>query len=243
MEGVKEPLAPTRATYHHGDSRRTLLETALKLVAERGPEGFSLREAARAVGVSPAAAYRHFADKPELLAALAADGHGRLAAAMEKAAARVSAPDARARAVGALAAIGQAYVDFAVKNPSFFRVMFGSHLRAAGYEPACAPSGRDSYEVLSATLDGLVTTGAIPAERRAGAEIANWSAVHGFSTLLVDGALPLTARQRAEALQLLWRSMLLALGCDPALLPAAPAGWRDPHPHPHRPEQRDSRAK
>ncbi len=109
MEGVKEPLAPARATYHHGDLRRALLDTALRLIAERGPEGFSLREAAREVGVSPAAAYRHFADKPELLAALAADGHGLLASAMEKALARVDAPDPRARAVAAMAASAAGY--------------------------------------------------------------------------------------------------------------------------------------
>jgi AcrR family transcriptional regulator len=244
MDGVKDPVTPTRATYHHGDLRRTLLEAALKLVAERGPEGFSLREAARGVGVSPAAAYRHFADKPELLAALAAEGHGRLAAAMEKASAKVEAPDARARAIATLITIGQAYVEFAVKNPSFFRVMFGSHLREAGYEPACAPSGRDAYGILSAALDELVAAGAMPQERRPGAEIPAWSVVHGFSTLLLDGALPFTGRQRSQALQLLWRSILLALGCDPALVSPAPPGWsfegfgpKDGHPHPPRREQ------
>ncbi len=230
MERMKEPVTPARATYHHGDLRRTLLDTALRLVAERGPEGFSLREAARAVGVSPAAAYRHFADKPELLAALAAEGHGRLASTMERAATRVEAADPRARAVATLMTIGQAYVDFAVKNPSFFRVMFGSHLREAGYEPACAPSGRDSYQILSATLDDLVATGAMAAERRPGAEIAAWCIVHGFSTLLVDGAMPFTARQRADALRILWRSILLGLGADAALAPPPPAAWKDPHP-------------
>ena len=229
---MKAPPTPTRATYHHGDLRRTLLDTALKLIAERGPEGFSLREAAREVGVSPAAAYRHFADKPELIAALAAEGHGRLAGAMEKAAARVDEPDPRARAVAAVAAIGRAYVEFAIRNPSFFSVMFGSHLHQAGYQPACAPSGRDSYQVLSAALDGLVASGAITPERRTGAEIPAWSVVHGFSTLLVDGALPLGAHQRAEALRILWRSVLLGLGCDPALVPPPPVRWKDPHP-PH----------
>jgi len=158
---------------------------------------------------------------------------------MEKALARVSASDPRARAVAAMAAIGQAYVEFAVKNPSFFGVMFSSHLRAAGFEPACAPSGRGSYQILSATLDELVTSGAVPPERRTGAEIATWSMVHGFSTLLVDGAMPFTPRQRAEALQLLWRSILLALGCEPALVPPAPAHWKDPHPDWHeRPRRR-----
>ncbi len=222
MGVVKETVTPARAAYHHGDLRRSLLDTALRLIAEHGPEGFSLREAARAVGVSPAAAYRHFADKPALLAALAAEGHGRLAEAMEKAAARVEAPDPRARAMAALGAIGQAYVEFAVRNPSFFRVMFGTSLREAGFEPCCAPSGRDAYQVLSDMLDGLVECGAVPPERRAGAEIPTWAAVHGFSRLVVDGALPLSARQRADAYRCLSRSQLLSLGCDPALLPPAP---------------------
>jgi AcrR family transcriptional regulator len=230
MKGMKDPVTPTRAGYHHGDLRQTLLETTLRLVAERGPEGFSLREAAREVGVSPAAAYRHFADKPALLAALAAEGHGRLAAAMEKGTARVDDPAPPARAVARFVAIGQAYVDFALKNPSFFRVMFGPALKAEGFDPCCAPSGQDAYAVLGGTLDELVESGAVPADRRAGAEIGTWAAVHGLATLIVDGALPLTARQRGEAYRTLARSLLLGLGYQGALLPAAGIPWKGPHP-------------
>jgi AcrR family transcriptional regulator len=230
MKLVKGPSTPTRSGYHHGDLRHALLETALRLVSERGPEGFSLREAAREVGVSPAAAYRHFADKPALLAALASDGHGRLAVAMEEAAARIQDGPPPARAAQALTAIGQAYVDFAVRHPSFFRVMFGPALREAGFVPCAAPSGRDAYQVLGDTLDLMVEAGAMPAARRTGAEIGAWSAVHGLATLLVDGALPLTARQRGLAQRALFRGLLLGLGCDEALLPPAPALWKGPHP-------------
>lgn len=225
--------SPGRATYHHGDLRRTLLDTALRLVAECGEEGFSLREAARQVGVSPAAAYRHFADKPALLAALAAEGHGRMAAAMEQAAARVTAPDLRAQAIAVLEAIGRVYIEFALKNPPFFRLMFGASARDPEFAPDCAPSGHDSYEVLTRALDELVSAGAIPPERRPGCEIAVWSAVHGYATLLVDGGLPITARQRWDAYAVLSRNLLLGMGCDPALLPPAPALWKGPHPHPH----------
>lgn len=231
MEGMKAPLTPARAGYHHGDLRQALLETTLRLVAERGAEGFSLREAAREVGVSPAAAYRHFADKPALLAALAAEGHGRLAAAMEKGAARVDeAAPPPARAAERFVAIGRAYVEFALKNSSFFRVMFGPACQGEDFEPCCAPSGRDPYRILSDTLDELVRTGAIPPARRAGAEIPAWSAVHGLATLLVDGALPVTARQRAGAFVVVARSLLHGLGCDEALLPPTPTRWEEPHP-------------
>jgi AcrR family transcriptional regulator len=225
MEIVKTPMTPARESYHHGDLRRALLDTALALVSERGPEGFSLREAARAVGVSPAAAYRHFADKPALLSALAAEGHGRLAGVMEKAVARLPAELPRgARAVAAFGAIGLAYVEFAVKNPSFFRVMFGPAMKVEGFEPCCAPSGRDAYDILGFVLDELVRTGAIPAGRRAGGEVVAWSIVHGFATLVVDGALPMSARERSVAYQLLARTLLLGMGGDPAQLPEPDAG-------------------
>ena len=81
---VKTTIRPEREGYHHGDLRNALLEAAVRLVAQKGPEGFSLREAAREVGVSPAAAYRHFADKLALLTALAADAHGRDAGLRER---------------------------------------------------------------------------------------------------------------------------------------------------------------
>jgi AcrR family transcriptional regulator len=231
MEGMDDPVTPTRARYHHGDLRQALLDKALELIAERGPEGFSLREAAREVGVSPAAAYRHFADKPAVLMALAAEGHGRLAVAMEKGADKLPATEAaQERAVARLLAIGQAYVDFAVKNPSFFRVMFGPAIKADEFAPCCSPvSGRDAYEILCATLDEVLESGAMPAERRPAAEITVWSAVHGLATLIVDGALPLTARQRTEAYQAMGHSLLLALGYTGAVPPPAPPSWKGPH--------------
>jgi AcrR family transcriptional regulator len=221
MAIVKRPQTPARDRYHHGDLRNALLDRALALVAERGPEGFSLREAARDVGVSPGAAYRHFADKSALLAALAADGHGRLATAMEKVAARIPGePGSPARAVAALVAIGEAYVDFAVRHPSHFRVMFGPCLEAEGFAPGCAPSGRDAYQILVDALDALVAASAIRAETRPGAEIAAWSSVHGLASLLVDGAIPLGPRDRGPAIRLVTRAVLLGLGADPALVPA-----------------------
>ena len=79
-------MIPTRPTYHHGDLRNSLIRAALALVAERGVEGFSLREAARTVGVSASACYRHFSDREELLAAVAHEGLDTLAEEMRAAA-------------------------------------------------------------------------------------------------------------------------------------------------------------
>lgn len=228
---VKSSGRPKRG-YHHGDLKNALLETALRLVVQRGPEGFSLREAAREVGVSPGAAYRHFADKGALLAALAADGHGRLASHMERALARETGkPGTAARAVGAFMAIGEGYVDFAVRHPAHFRVMFGPCMEAEGFQPCTAPSGRDAYQILVDVLDELVAAGVIPSATRPGAELGAWAMVHGLSALLVDGAVDLSTRERATALATIVRTMLLGLGADPRLLPAAPAGRAiDPRP-------------
>jgi AcrR family transcriptional regulator len=237
---VKDPSSPTRDSYHHGDLRNALLETALRLVAERGPEGFSLREAAREVGVSPGAAYRHFADKQALMTALGADGHGRLATAMEKAIAKTpGTPGTKAHAATALAAIGEAYVEFAVRHPSHFRVMFGPCVQEEGFAPGCAPSGRDSFQILVDALDALVSSGAVSARARMSAEIPAWSAVHGLAALLVDGALPLAARARTDAVRMVTRTLLVGLGGDPSLAPA-PTGPvdGDPRPASQRPARR-----
>jgi len=230
MEIVKTSQTPVRGRYHHGDLRHALLEKALELVAARGQEGFSLREAAREVGVSATAAYRHFADKTAILTALAKEGHARLAATMERVAARVPGPaGGKAHAIGTLAAIGEAYVEFAMRNPSHFRVMFSPCMQAEGFEPD--PGDPDAYQTLVEALDALVASGVVRADARAGAEIVAWSAVHGLAGLLVEGALPLTVRERAAAIAMVTRAVLLGLGCDPALVPAPAAPLRaDPRP-------------
>jgi AcrR family transcriptional regulator len=227
--------APKRAHYHHGDLRNALLEAALELVAEKGVEGFSLREAARAVGVSAAAAYRHFEDRSALLAALALGGLAELAAVMERAIARApGVAGSPARAAAELGAIGAAYVEFAVANPSHFRVMFGpwcDHPELEELPPELFPGGRDPYQLLVDTLDGMVRAGAIAPAAREGAEIAAWAAVHGLATLLVEGSLPLTAAERVQAYGVVQRTLLLGLGAAPALLgPPAPTPRADPRP-------------
>lgn len=202
--------------YHHGDLRNALLETALRLVSERGAEGFSLREAARAVGVSPGAAYRHFADKAALLGALSADGHARLAVAMQRALARLSSPPGSpARAVASFVAIGLAYVEFAVAHPAHFRVMFGP-CKPGEEELAClAEQGRDTYQILVDALDGLAAAGLVRRDARSGAEFMAWSLVHGFASLLVDGAIEIGPREREDAIRQWARILLLGLGCPP----------------------------
>jgi AcrR family transcriptional regulator len=212
-------VAPRRGGYHHGDLRNALVAAALKLVGKDGVEGFSLREAARAVGVSPAAAYRHFRDRSALLKALAHEGLARLALEMEEAVASApGAPGSPARAAAELAGIGAAYVEFAVAHASHFRVMFGPWCDLGdSLAPELLPLGRDPLQLLVDTLDGMVRAGAITAAARQGAETFAWSAVHGFASLLVEGGLPLGAAERTRAYGVVQRMILLGLGVSPEL--------------------------
>jgi AcrR family transcriptional regulator len=220
MEPMKTSVAPRKGGYHHGDLRKALVAAALKLVAKHGVEAFSLREAARAVGVSPAAAYRHFEDRSALLKALAHEGLARLALKMEEAVVTApGAPGSPARAAAELAGIGAAYVEFAVANGSHFRVMFGPWCDLADeLAPELLPRGRDPLQLLVDTLDGMVRAGAITAPARQGAEIFAWSAVHGFASLVVEGGLPLDGEERARAYGVVQRTILLGLGVSPDLV-------------------------
>ncbi len=177
--------------YHHGDLGPALLAAAVELARESGPDGVVLREATRRVGVSATAAYRHFADRDSLLAAVGDRARGALADAMEAAAADVPGRSGRRRAVARLQATGRAYVGFALAEPGLFRAGFAGLGVAgpSGPAAACPPPERPdrAYGVLAAALDGLVEAGTLPRERRPGAEAAAWAAVHGLSLLLLDG--------------------------------------------------------
>jgi AcrR family transcriptional regulator len=236
---MRTPAVARKGGYHHGDLRNALLAATLKLVAKHGVEGFSLREAARVVGVSAAAAYRHFEDRSALLKALAHEGLARLALKMEEAVATApGAPGSPSRAAAELTGIGSAYVEFAVANPSHFRVMFGPWCDLGDeLAPELLPYGRDPLQLLVDTLDGLVRAGAITPATRQGAEISAWSAVHGFASLLVEGGLPLGAAERARASGVVHRMILLGLGVSPELagLPGAPPADLRPHRTRRRP--------
>jgi AcrR family transcriptional regulator len=182
---MTEPAATAaaRPRYHHGDLRAALVEAAERLLAERGPEGFTLRECARRLGVSNAAPAHHFKDVNALLSEVAAVGFERLRAAMLEARA-AAGPDPAAR----LAAIGRAYIATAVAEPATFRLMFHSQRRDPAL-PRLRQAGQGAYGVLEATLGELVGTPAGLAE----VQLA-WATVHGFAVLLIEGRLGGDAR-------------------------------------------------
>lgn len=167
--------------YHHGDLKTALLAAAEGLLRERGLEGFTLRECARRAGVSHAAPAHHFGDLRGLFAEFAAVGFARLRQTMQ--AYRAAAgPDP----VAQLQAAGQAYIDFAIANPEHFRLMFrrdkldqeNARLRSAG------EGAFDELKSALALAMGKPADADLTAQ-----QLAAWSTVHGFATLLLEGQL------------------------------------------------------
>jgi AcrR family transcriptional regulator len=187
-------VAAERRPYHHGNLREALLDAALALARDGGPDAVVVREASRRVGVSHNAAYRHFPDREALLSAVLERCADALVAAMEARLDAVGPQDGTPeRALRRLEATGRGYVDFALSEPGLFRTAY------AVERPHDTGSG--PYVLLNAQLDGLVEAGALAPERRPYAELTAWSAVHGLSALLLDGPLrDLPPGARAAAL-------------------------------------------
>jgi AcrR family transcriptional regulator len=182
------PAAADRP-YHHGDLRRALVASATELAAAGGSEGVSLREAARRVGVSPSAAYRHFPSRDGLLAQVGSEAREALARQMLSAIAAVSNRNTRRAVMGRFRATGRAYIEFALDEPGLFEVAFRP------CPPGLyVPDDPSPYGSLSEALDGLETAGLL-AVPRPGAEAFAWIAVHGAAVLLGERLLPATDRE------------------------------------------------
>lgn len=181
----------TRTSYHHGDLRAALVQAAVEAARTGGADGVRLTRLAQQLGVSAAAAYRHFPDGLDgLLAAVGDVGRSELAAAIRTATDDVVAGDPVERATRRFRASGQAYVAHVTGSPGLFQV-------ACRYEGGGAA---DPFRLLEACLDDLVDVGVLPAERRPLAPVAAWAAVHGLSVLLTEGPLrrlPPPEQQRA----------------------------------------------
>jgi AcrR family transcriptional regulator len=168
--------------YHHGDLRAGLVEAARALVEANGPERLSLSDACRAAGVSTAAPYRHFPDKDALLFAVAQGGMDRHAGAMREAAAHHPLGS-----VEAITAIGRAYVDFALREPGLFKLMF-SLTRGHADEADLVARGEATFGIVLGQI--AARTGRPPDHPEVvltGFRL--WTFVHGLSFLLIDDKL------------------------------------------------------
>jgi AcrR family transcriptional regulator len=170
------PTPSKRGRYHHGDLRAALVDAAIDLIAERGVHGFSLAEASRRVGVTVAAPYRHFADREDLLAAVAVRALETFAAMLSAEGGKDGAPEQQ------LAAMARAYVRFAAEERPMFETLF-----SAGLDKSRYPELKRAYEPVDVffSLVAEVCDGdAAAADALAGALEAT---AHGHAALLLDG--------------------------------------------------------
>ncbi len=163
--------------YHHGNLRQALVEAALSLISEKGPQGFTLSEAAKAADVTPAAVYRHFTGRDELLAEVARQGFDIFGALMEYA-----YDQGRPSALAAFEATGRAYLAFARKYPGHYQAMFESGLSFADH-PDLAQVSRKASETLDAAAAGLSRH--LPPDRRPPAAMVS-AHVRAFSHGVVE---------------------------------------------------------
>ena len=169
--------------YHHGNLRQALVEAALTLIAERGPSGFTLSEAAKRADVTPAAVYRHFAGRDDLIAEVARQGYDIFAALME-----FAYNDGQPTALAAFEATGRAYLAFARKYPGHYMAMFESGLSFNAH-PDLALVAAKARSVLEKAAEKLSEQ--MPADRRPPATMFSahvWAMSHGVVELYMRGA-------------------------------------------------------
>jgi AcrR family transcriptional regulator len=180
-----------RKTFRHGDLRNALVAAGLEMARAGGPNAVVLREATRQAGVSPNAAYRHFANQAELLDAVRSACFSQLAAAME-AEMKKCRPgrDPRAFARKCLRAVGMGYLGFAMREPGLFRTAFSVPPPVHEQNPAnTASMGLNPFQLLSLALDRMLESGLLGKKARQDAEYLSWSTVHGLALLVLEGPL------------------------------------------------------
>ena len=169
--------------YHHGNLRQALIDAALTLIAEQGPTGFTLSEAAKAADVTPAAVYRHFAGRDDLIAEVARQGYEIFAALME-----FAYNDGKPTSLAAFEATGRAYLAFARKYPGHYMAMFesGLSLNAHGDLALVAARARNVLEKAAEQLSQHLPPGKRPPSTMFSAHI--WALSHGVVELYMRGA-------------------------------------------------------
>lgn len=164
-----------RTSYHHGDLRRALLDAAREEVATNGAQALTLSSLARRAGVAQSAPYRHFADRDDLLVALAMEGFQEFSAAL-RSAAEAGQDD------GSLSRMAAAYLKFGERNVELYRLMFASRLVPdSPADSTLSRIAKESYELLLSVVSGAGGAGSHQSP------MAVWAQLHGLVMLKADG--------------------------------------------------------
>jgi len=218
----------TERGYHHGNLKEALLQAALGLIAEKGAAGFTFADAARSAGVSPAAPYRHFRDRDELLASIAQRGFEQFEAVLTKA-----WDDGRPDTVSAFERVGRAYLAFARNEPAFYSAMFESGV-PVDVNPLLSAASERAFGIIRAAAERLAALTPPGVARPPALMMALhiWSMSHGVASLFGRGdaarrKLPMSAEDLLEAGVLIY---LRGLGFPTERKPQDQAGAQPPPP-------------
>jgi AcrR family transcriptional regulator len=225
----KDQERPERG-YHHGNLKEALIQAALNLIAQKGAAGFTFADAARMAGVSPAAPYRHFRDRDELLASIAQRGFDQFESALSSA-----WDDGRPDTITAFERVGKAYLAFAREEPALYSAMFESGL-PVDLNPALAAAGERAFAIIRAAAERLAALAppGVPRPPAMMMALHIWSMSHGVASLFArgDGArrkLPMTPDELLEAEVLIY---LRGLGFPTDRRPAEAKAPADEPPGP-----------
>jgi AcrR family transcriptional regulator len=188
--GTRKAVAPRRP-YHRTNLKESLVDSAVALIGEEGPQGFTLREVARRAGVSHNAPYRHFRSKDDLLAEVAAQGFDRLTEGMKNAMAKGRTAAER------LSLAGCSYVQFALESPQHILIMFEMPA-AANQRPEHAAAANRAFQKLLDAIVAVQAEGGLPGGDPQTFAVASWSGVHGLAKLAIGGRLPFDSKQTLD---------------------------------------------
>ncbi len=191
--------------YHHGDLRAALLEVAARVITEKGVEAITMRGLAEQIGVSRTAPYRHFVDKTALLAAVAEDGFNRLNARLREA--KDQNADDPLLSFRRMCLV---YVEFAVENPTHYRLMFGQEIMNRQDYPSLAAAA----DIIRIEATAIMQQGQQEQKIKPGHAgqfaLAAWAMAHGLSLLFIDGRIPAAGKVR-ELTELTFESLLAGI--------------------------------
>jgi len=186
--------------YHHGNLREALLQAALDLIGQKGAAGFTFADAARMAGVSPAAPYRHFRDRDELLSSIAQRGFEQFEAALGEA-----WDDGRPDTITAFERVGRAYLNFAREQPALYSAMFESGI-PIDMNPTLIAAGERAFAIIRAAAERLAALAppGVPRPPAMMMALHIWSMAHGVASLFGRGdaarrKLPMSPDELLEA--------------------------------------------
>lgn len=189
--------------YHHGDLQNALLEETIKIIAEEGVASVTLRVLSKRLGVSRTAPYRHFSDKTQLLTHVAIIGFERFRKHLQ-----VSKEQRNNTILKQFQLMGAAYIQFALRHPSYYKLMFSEPLLTENRSIALEVASNASFNQLLDILKQCQQAGVLKNDDIERQAIFIWSNLHGFCSLILEGHLPLKKQQQEDAIVYIQNTIL-----------------------------------